>query len=69
MPPDLPTRMTVLRKRVLQDGIVLDDEGALRAIAQRITTNVRALEGALIRVVAFHSLTGRPLTTSWPTRC
>ena len=34
----------------------------LEAIAERVTLNVRALEGALIRVVAFSSLTGRPLT-------
>jgi chromosomal replication initiator protein len=60
-PPDLPTRMTVLRKRVHHDGIVLADESALEAISRRITTNMRALEGALIRVVAYHSLTGRPI--------
>jgi chromosomal replication initiator protein len=41
---------------------VADDE-ALAIIAERIDTNVRALEGALIRIVAFSSLTGRPLTS------
>ncbi len=61
-PPDLATRMTVLRKRVHHDGVALPDDGALEAIAARVTSNVRALEGALIRVVAFHSLTGRPIT-------
>jgi chromosomal replication initiator protein len=61
-PPDLPTRMTVLRKRVLHDRIDLEDDGVLEVIAARIATNVRALEGALIRVVAFASLTSRPLT-------
>ena len=60
-PPDLATRMTVLRKRVQLDGIELADESALRVIAERIDTNMRALEGALIRVVAYHSLTGRTL--------
>jgi len=60
-PPDLPTRMTVLRKRVHHDGIALADEGALEVIARRIDTNMRALEGALIRVVAYHSLTNRPI--------
>jgi chromosomal replication initiator protein len=60
-PPDLATRMTVLRKRVQVDDVVLHDEGALRVIAERITTNMRALEGALIRVVAYQSLTDRPL--------
>ena len=60
-PPDLATRMTVLRKRVHHDGIELADEAALDVIARRIDTNMRALEGALIRIVAYHSLTGRPI--------
>jgi len=60
-PPDLATRMTILRKRVQYDGIQLDDPDAILPIAERVTTNVRALQGALIRVVAFHSLTGRPI--------
>jgi chromosomal replication initiator protein len=60
--PDLATRMTVLRKRVQHDAITLQEPAALEAIAERITTNIRALEGALIRVVAFGSLTGRPIT-------
>ena len=61
-PPDVTTRLTILRKRADHDGVELADELALRVIAERIDTNVRALEGALIRVVAFSSLTGRPLT-------
>ena len=61
-PPDPATRMTILRKRAQHDNIELADEQPLELIAQRIDTNVRALEGALIRVVAFSSLTGRPLT-------
>jgi chromosomal replication initiator protein len=60
-PPDLATRMTILRKRVHHDGIQLNDPDAIVPIAERVTTNVRALQGALIRVVAFHSLTGRPI--------
>ena len=60
-PPDLATRLTVLRKRVQHDGIELEDEAVLTLIAERVPTNVRALEGALIRVVAYASLTGRPL--------
>jgi len=59
--PDLATRLTILRKRAQHDGIDLADEDALVAIAERITDNIRVLEGALIRVVAFASLTGRPL--------
>jgi chromosomal replication initiator protein len=61
-PPDLATRLTILRKRAHHDGVQVEDERALHAIAVRVTGNVRALEGALIRVVAFSSLTGRPLT-------
>ena len=60
-PPDLATRLTILRKRVQHDGIELADEGALTRSPHRITANVRALEGALIRVVAYHSLTRRPI--------
>jgi chromosomal replication initiator protein len=61
-PPDHATRMTILRKRVQQDGVELIGDEALDVIAEHVTANVRALEGALIRVVAFGSLTGRPLT-------
>jgi chromosomal replication initiator protein len=60
--PDLATRLTVLRKRVQHDGIELSDDRVLELIAARVPTNVRGLEGALIRVVAFASLTGRPLS-------
>ncbi len=63
-PPDLATRMTILRKRVQHDGIRLAEPDAITPIADRITTNIRALQGALIRVVAFHSLTGRPIDSS-----
>ena len=59
--PDLATRMTILRKRVQHDGLRLADPDAIVPIAERVTSNVRALQGALIRVVAFHSLTGRPI--------
>jgi chromosomal replication initiator protein len=62
-PPDFNTRLTILRKRALQDGIEPADEQVLTAIAKRVMLNVRALEGALIRTVAYSSLTGRPLST------
>jgi chromosomal replication initiator protein len=61
VPPDLATRLTILRKRAQHDRLADVDEEALHAIAARITGNIRALEGALIRVVAFHSLSRRPL--------
>jgi chromosomal replication initiator protein len=58
--PDPATRLAILRKRAAHDGVVVADE-ALALLAARVTTNVRALEGALIRLVAYGSLTGRPL--------
>jgi chromosomal replication initiator protein len=61
-PPDRDTRLTILRKRVAQDGLAGVDPAALELIADRVDSNIRALEGALIRVVAFGSLTGRPVT-------
>ena len=61
-PPDINTRLAILRKRVHQDGIEDLQDGTLEVIARRIALNVRALEGALIRVIAFSSLTGRSLT-------
>jgi chromosomal replication initiator protein len=61
-PPELSTRVAILRKRVHNDRIQLADGDALSVLAERVPYNVRALEGALIRVVAYSSLTGRPLT-------
>jgi chromosomal replication initiator protein len=61
-PPELATRLAILRKRVQHDRIELADERVLGVLAERVQHNVRALEGALIRVVAYGSLTGRPLT-------
>jgi chromosomal replication initiator protein len=61
-PPDLETRIAILRKKVAADGIHVPDEQVLTFIAGRISTNIRELEGALTRVVAFSSLTGRPMT-------
>ena len=64
-PPDPATRLTVLRKRLQYDDVpvaIEDEEQVLALIAARVPTNVRALEGALIRVVAFASLTGRPIS-------
>jgi chromosomal replication initiator protein len=60
-PPDFATRVAILRKRAALDGIRLADPSVLDMIAERITDNIRSLEGALIRVVAHHSLTDRPI--------
>jgi chromosomal replication initiator protein len=62
-PPDLATRRTILRKRIQKDAIACVDAAAVDLIAERVDTNIRALEGAFIRVVAFGSLTGRPVTS------
>lgn len=59
--PDPATRLTVLRKRAHHDGIELADEGVLALIAERVTDNLRSLEAALIRVVAYASLTDKPI--------
>ncbi len=61
-PPDLETRIAILRKKVKTDGIHVPDQQVLTFIAGRVSTNIRELEGALTRVVAFSSLTGRPMT-------
>jgi chromosomal replication initiator protein len=61
-PPDLETRIAILRKKVKTDGIHIPDPQVLTFIAGRVSTNIRELEGALTRVVAFSSLTGRPMT-------
>jgi chromosomal replication initiator protein len=61
-PPDLETRIAILRKKVKTDGIHVPDPQVLTTVARRVTTNIRELEGALTRVVAFSSLTGRPMT-------
>jgi chromosomal replication initiator protein len=60
-PPDFHTRRAILRKRAAIDGIRVADPGVLDLIAGRITDNVRKLEGALVRTVAFNSLTGKPI--------
>jgi len=61
-PPDLETRIAILRKKVTTDRIDVRDPEVLTFIAGRVSTNIRELEGALTRVVAFSSLTGLPLT-------
>ncbi len=62
-PPDLETRIAILRKKVMTERFQIDDPQVLTYIADRVTTNIRELEGALTRVVAYASLTGRPIST------
>jgi chromosomal replication initiator protein len=61
-PPDLETRIAILRKKVKTDGIHVPETEVLTFIASRVSTNIRELEGALTRVVAFSSLTARPMS-------
>jgi chromosomal replication initiator protein len=61
-PPDLETRIAILRKKVKTDEIGIGDPEIMTFIASRISSNIRELEGALTRVVAFSSLTGRAMT-------
>jgi chromosomal replication initiator protein len=61
-PPDLETRIAILRKKVKTDGIHVPETEVLTFVASRVSTNIRELEGALTRVVAFSSLTGRPMS-------
>jgi chromosomal replication initiator protein len=60
-PPDIETRVAILRKKAQALSIKLEDR-ILQFLAQRIRTNVRRLEGALMRVASFASLSGRELT-------
>jgi chromosomal replication initiator protein len=60
-PPDFATRVAILRKRAALDRVQLADPSVLDLIAERVTDNVRLLEGTLIRLVAYHSLNRRPI--------
>jgi chromosomal replication initiator protein len=62
-PPNLATRLTVLRRLVEEAGVEIADSGALTELANRIDANVRQLHGALTRVLAHASLMARPLSS------
>ena len=62
-PPNLATRLTVLRRLVEEAGVDIADSEALNELANRIDANVRQLHGALTRVIAHASLMARPLST------
>ncbi|CAN7142786.1 MULTISPECIES: chromosomal replication initiator protein DnaA [Arthrobacter] len=59
-PPELETRIAILRKKALSEGLSAPDD-ALEYIASKISSNIRELEGALIRVTAFASLNRQPV--------
>jgi len=58
--PQLETRVAIVRKKANLEGIVIDDDVAV-LLAQSVQSNVRELEGALIRLAAKSSLTGNPV--------
>jgi len=61
-PPDIETRTAILRKKAKSMGADLPED-VINFLAQRIRANIRRLEGALIRVAAYASVTGKKLTT------
>ena len=60
-PPDLETRQAILRSKAERAGRVVDPE-IIELIARRVQSNIRELEGALTRVMAYADLTGHPLS-------
>lgn len=62
-PPDLETRIAILRKKAKADGLIDIPNEVMLYIANQIDSNIRELEGALIRVVAYSSLVNTDITT------
>jgi chromosomal replication initiator protein len=60
-PPDIETKAAILKKKAEGEAVPLPDSVAM-FMASRIKTNIRELEGSLIRLIAYASLTGKPLT-------
>jgi chromosomal replication initiator protein len=60
-PPDLETKMAILDKKAEQEGIHLPDDVRI-CVATKTKSNVRELEGALVKLIAYSSVTGTPIT-------
>jgi len=63
-PPEIETRVAILRRKAMGDGIDLSDDVAF-FLAKSVRSNVRELEGVLIRILAHASLTKREITESY----
>ncbi len=61
-PPDVETRIAILRKKSEEEGIVIGDD-VVHLLAEGLKSNIRELEGALIRLGAYCTLTGQAITT------
>ncbi len=62
-PPDLETRIAILRKKAMMDRLQVDND-VLTFVASKVSTNIRELEGALVRILAYSSLYGRTVTVA-----
>ena len=60
-PPDVETRLAILRNKAEREGVEVPGD-ALEFVAENISTNIRELEGALVRVMAYASLSRQPIT-------
>ncbi|RKY45482.1 MAG: chromosomal replication initiator protein DnaA [Candidatus Omnitrophota bacterium] len=62
-PPDLETRIAILKKKVEKEPVKIEEE-VINFIAENITTNIREMEGALIRIIAYSLIENKPITLS-----
>lgn len=60
-PPDFETRIAILRKKIEKENIKIDEE-VINFVASNITTNIRELEGALIRIIAYSLIENKPIS-------
>ena len=60
-PPDFETRVAILKKKIEKENIKIDDD-VINFIAGNITTNIRELEGALIRIIAYSLIDNKPIS-------
>src|SRR5690625_1916647 len=66
-PPDLETRIVILNKKAKAEGLEDIPNDVMLYIANQINTNIRELEGALIRVIAYSSLVNKDIDTALAT--